>query len=295
MTYPPGDWLPLAADASARRYFKGRYEGREALLADFGGDADGLDRFVSVRQLLGDHDLPVPEIYGVDRGGSWLVQEFVSGRPLSRTRWAEDLPGKLVDLADKVAAIASWPEGPELLSLDEARLRFELSFFRIHFLEGFLNLPAPEGLGEALDRLAEGVAAYPTVLAHRDFHSENILEGADGRLVIVDFQDALLAPRAYDAASLAVDPYRPQGDRLSRRFRDRWLEKNAGGTALEFEQTALQRALKALGTFGYQVTRRKKARYMRFILPQAKRALELLPAGPLGIACLEPLLGSVNI
>lgn len=280
MSLPPGDWIPLAADASTRRYWRGTVDGRPVLLADFGGDEDGLRRFIHVRDLFARHSLQVPEILGAPPGGTFLLQEFVSGWPLSKGRWAPGFTSALLDDAARIGAIKDWGEGPELLELDEARLRFELAFFRLHCIEGFLNLPAPGDLAGALDALAEQVAAYPAALAHRDFHSENLLrEKGSGRLMIVDFQDALMAPRAYDAVSLAVDPYRDQSPAIRDAFLPGWLERT-GGSSEEFRVTALQRALKALGTFGYQVTRRKRARYVRFLKPQARHALALLDAAP---------------
>ncbi len=294
MTYPPGEWTPLAADASARRYFVGRVEGREVLLADFGGDADGLERFVYVRALLEGCGVPVPEIYEARSEEGWILQEFVRGRPLSRARWTEDLQRAVLNLARGIGSMEGWSDGPELLQLDGARLRFELAFFKVHFVEGFLNCPAPGGLAPALDALAEEVASYPQVMAHRDFHSENLLERKGGGLVVVDFQDALLAPRAYDAASLAVDPYRKQGRRLDETFKSLWLAGSATRSE-EFDRTALQRSLKALGTFGYQITRRKRARYMRFVGPQALRTLDLLSSSPVSLACLGPLLEGLPV
>lgn len=293
MSLPPGEWIPLAADASTRRYWRGTADGKPVLLADFGRDEDGLRRFIHVRDLLARHSLQVPEILGTPPGGAFLLEEFVAGWPLSKGRWAPALISALLDDAVRIASIKDWGEGPELLELDEVRLRFELAFFRFHCIEGFLNIPAPGELAGALDALAEQVAALPTALAHRDFHSENLLkEKGGGRLVLVDFQDALLAPRAYDAASLAVDPYRDQAPAIRDAFLPGWVERT-GGSAVEFRVTALQRALKALGTFGYQITRRKKARYVRFLKPQARHALSLLDAAPRPLECLVPALKSL--
>lgn len=288
MTLPPGTWTPVQADASTRRYYRGEWEGRPALLADFGEDLDGLARFVHVQRLFEAHGLPVPRIDAARPGPALLVQEWVAGRSLSKAGWREETPARLLDLAEAIGAILEWGEGPELLSLDGARLRFELAFFRVHFLEGFLNAPADTAAAKGLAGLAEEVAAFPQALAHRDFHSDNVIAASDGRLVIVDFQDALLAPRCYDAASLAVDPYRREDRQLDAHFEEGWRERS-GASAEEFVRTALQRALKALGTFGYQVTRRKRARYVRYIPPQAQRALTLLHrAGFADLDALEP-------
>jgi aminoglycoside/choline kinase family phosphotransferase len=285
----PGEWTPIAADASSRRYFKGAFEGREAILAEFGEDQDGLDRFVQVQRLFAAHDIPVPEILLVDPAGRWILQEFVPGWPLSKGRWTGSLQHRLLEIAAQIGALTQWPEGLDLLSLDEARLRFELAFFRLHFLEAYLNTAVPDPVVRGLDALAGEVASYPQSLAHRDYHSENLLARSDGTPVVIDFQDALLAPRHYDAASLAVDPYRSQNPRISAGFRDIAL-RTPGVSPLEFDRTALQRGLKALGTFGYQVTRRKRAKFMRTIVPQARRVLDLLDRAPLPLDELRPLL-----
>jgi len=282
---PPGEWLPLAVDASTRRYWRGTLDGAPVLLAHFGEDRDGLERFVFVRDLFARHGIDVPAIFSAPAGEPYVIQEFVDGRPLSKMRWPSSLAGRLLETARRIGAITEWGAGPEMLELDEARLHFELAFFRLHFLEGLLNMRPHEGLDDALGALAAEMASYPQVLAHRDFHSENLLMARSERVVVVDFQDALMAPRCYDAASLAVDPYRRRDRKVDSVVRSSWTA-STGASEVEFSRTALQRALKALGTFGYQIVRRKRARYVQYVRPQAEAALDLLPAAPVS---LEPL------
>lgn len=288
MTFPSADWKPVAADASTRRYFRGVYGGQDALLAEFGEDPDGMARFLHVQNLLARSGLAVPEILEVFPDERRLILSWVPGRVLSKVSWRRSFEEPLLQAVRRIASIVEWGEGPPLLELDASRLAFELAFFRVHCLEGFLNAPAPEGLPEALDALAEEVSAFPTALAHRDFHSENVLVEKSGRLVLTDFQDALLAPRCYDAASLAVDAYRNQNPSIRHRFEETWAAL-ASVPRPEFASTALQRALKALGTFGYQVTRRKRARYLGLMAPQASHALAYLGAAP-ALECLRPAL-----
>ena len=289
MAIPPGEWVPVATDASARRYFQGTYKGKKSLLADFRADLDGRARFVHVASLFCRHGLYVPEIIECPEGESYLIQEWIEGWPLAKVKWSRRLEDPLLDTASKIGDIESWGEGPEILELDEARMAFELSFFRLHFMEDFLNTPVPAELPQALSALVEQIGTFPLKLAHRDFHSENVIATGDKRLVLVDFQDALMAPRCYDAASLAVDAYRLQDRRIAERFMTGWLERSEA-TAEEFRMTALQRALKALGTFGYQVTRQKKVRFLKFIRPTATQALSLLDAAPVSLGCLRPVL-----
>ena len=81
-----------------------------------------------------------------------------------------------------------------------------------HFIEYGLeqgrpgSLPRAERqvLDEAFRDMAERLDGLPRVLSHRDYHSWNLMVH-DGAVAVIDFQDALLAPRAYDLASLLND------------------------------------------------------------------------------------------
>ena len=158
------------------------------------------------------------------------------------------------------------------------KLTWELDFFVRHFLEG---LPGrhltPARARRAADEwpaIASELAAEPRVLCHRDYHSRNLMLH-DGRLHIIDFQDARLGPDTYDLASLLRDSYvdieRARARRahrlLSRAERARAHRRPA--TAAEFRRRfdlmALQRNLKALGTFGYQTTARGNPVYIQYM------------------------------
>jgi len=278
-TAPPlsGAWEPLRAHASSRLYWRGLWEGREALLADFGEDLDSRDRCAALSGWLGENGIRVPALLAAPPGERWLVQEFVPGEDASRLRWSRGLEAAALELAGRFAALdeARWPCALPLHRLDGDRLRFELAFFDLHFLQGLLNLRADAARKAALDGLGEDVASYPAVLAHRDFHSDNLRVAPDAGLVVLDFQDLLAAPRCYDVASLAVDAYRPTTGAFRERCAlwcaDRWVLGRE-----EFGRTCLQRSLKALGTFGYQVTRRKRPGYLRAASATVPRALEFL-------------------
>lgn len=291
----PGGWVPLCAHASARLYWRGAWEGEPALFADFGDDLDGRKRFICLSRWLPENGIRVPKLFAAPPGERWVVQEFVPGEDASHRRWDRALEAKAFAVAGSFAALeeARWPCSLPLHRLDGDRLRFELAFFDLHFLQGLLNLPQDADRRRALDGLAEEVAGYPPLLAHRDYHSDNLRVADDGALVVLDFQDLLVAPRCYDVASLSVDAYR----RTSAAFRARcesWCGERWGVGREEFGRTALQRALKALGTFGFQVTRRKRPGYLAAAAATVPRALGLLAEGPSSLAGLYPVLAGAE-
>ena len=120
------------------------------------------------------------------------------------------------------------------------------------------------------------------MLCHRDYHSRNLMLHA-GSLYIIDFQDARMGPDTYDLASLLRDSYVDLADRdvddlIAYFIALRGRTDAAGGerSSVEFRRRfdlmAVQRNLKALGTFGYQTMSRGNPVYIQYI-PRTLRYL----------------------
>jgi len=133
-----------------------------------------------------------------------------------------------------------------------------------------------EALGVELLRIAEELAAEPRVFCHRDYHSRNLMLHA-GQLYIIDFQDARMGPDTYDLVSLLRDSYMDFSERevdelIAFFLALRGVGAERGGTGNEagvfrrrFDLMALQRNLKALGTFGFQAATRGNPVYIQYI------------------------------
>jgi N-acetylmuramate 1-kinase len=122
------------------------------------------------------------------------------------------------------------------------------------------------------------------VLCHRDYHSRNLMLH-DSQLYIIDFQDARMGPDTYDLASLLRDSYVDLPEQTVSELLAYFLAlKGQSGEQAEFRRRfdimALQRNLKALGTFGYQTTARRNPVYIQYIprtLRYVRGNLENLP------------------
>jgi aminoglycoside/choline kinase family phosphotransferase len=109
----------------------------------------------------------------------------------------------------------------------------------------------------------------------RDYHSPNLhwLPQRDGiaRIGLVDFQDALIGPAAYDVASLLQDaridiPENMEMNLLGRYVRMRLAHDGSfdtGGFTLLYATLAAQRATKILGIFARLQRRDGKPQYLR--------------------------------
>lgn len=92
----------------------------------------------------------------------------------------------------------------------------------------------------------------------------------EGRLYVIDFQDARMGPDTYDLASLLRDSYVDLGESTVGDLIAYFLAlKGMPGQEREFrtrfDLMALQRNLKALGTFGYQTTARRNPVYIQYM------------------------------
>src|SRR5207245_2745248 len=95
------------------------------------------------------------------------------------------------------------------LAFDEAKLGWELNFFMEHYFGSLrretLSRGEAAGLKVELNDVAAELAACPRVLCHRDYHPANLLLDKQGRIRIVDHQDARMGPASYDLVSLLTD------------------------------------------------------------------------------------------
>ena len=283
--------VPLTGDASDRRYFRVllRDEPAQVLVVHPGPIDFRALPFVNVAKLLSEMPVPVPRILGhsdqlgiialQDLGDVTLQAHLGAASPAQHAALYRQAVSFIDTLQRRGAELASPDYVPYNIAFDVEKLTWELQFFTKHFLEAYrgaqLSAASREALAVEFAAIAEELASEPRVLCHRDYHSRNLMLH-DGNLYIIDFQDARMGPDTYDLVSLLRDSYvdfteaqvdafiafflalrsgRPDGDGLSddEEFRRR------------FDLMALQRNLKALGTFGFQTTSRQNTVYIQYI------------------------------
>lgn len=285
---------PLAADASTRTFHRlTRKNGSTAvILTDTSGGPRAFERLLAAHEVLTSSGVPLPRVLSADRVLLSVVFEDL-GDLLLADALGSLTPGRAAEVYGHAAEIAAsiGVEGTSRVTpghplaarpLARERLRIELAFFATHDVAGRRGTEDREllrRLAAGLDLIADETDRLPRELAHRDFHARNILLRPEGGLGIVDFQDALLAPKYYDLVSLVFDPYAPVGRDLRRTACEAWSVRH--GSALDPEEdpgffwTALQRVLKALGTYAFQITVRANKRFEPAIAPAERTALDL--------------------
>ena len=119
------------------------------------------------------------------------------------------------------AELASTDYLPYGIAFDVEKLTWELRVLRQALPRGLPRRGAVASRSARRSReecraIVEELAAEPRVLCHRDYHSRNLMLH-DGRLYIIDFQDARMGPDTYDLVSLLRDSYVDLAERAGRR------------------------------------------------------------------------------
>jgi hypothetical protein len=277
--------VPLTGDASDRKYYRLLVPDMPTrVLAVYPRPFEYSKlTFVNVGELLLRMPVPVPAILGHEDDLGVLVLEDLGDMTLQAHLGAAAIADHaalyrqavnfIAVLQRRGRELASPDYTPYQVAFDVEKLTWEMDFFLKHFLEAYrgaiIGPAARAAIREELAHVIEELAAEPRVLCHRDYHSRNLML-KEGRLYIIDFQDARMGPDTYDMVSLLRDSYVDIGERTIEDLLAYFLALvGAAGREREYRQRfdlmALQRNLKALGTFGYQTATRQNPVYIQYI------------------------------
>ena len=282
---PTARIVPLTGDASDRKYFRIiPADAAPIVLALHAGPIEFETLpFANVAELMTAIPLPVPIIFehsnalGIialqDLGDVTLQAHLGAASTTEHEGRYREAVQFLEVLQRRGAELASDRFVPYSIAFDVEKLTWELEFFTKYFIEGYRGValsPAERAaLADEWAAIARELSAEPRVLCHRDYHSRNLML-SDGSLYIIDFQDARMGPDTYDLVSLLRDSYVDIADEAVDELIAYFLMlKRRSGDADDFRRRfdlmALQRNLKALGTFGYQTITRRNPVYIQYM------------------------------
>ena len=320
----------LTGDASVRAYEHVRAGGTRFVLMDAPRHAPGqilaqgkyyqqiahiaedVRPFVAIARHLSARGLRAPEIHRADLEQGILLTEDLGGEGVLDSD-GRPIPERYLESAACLAHLHSQPFQRDLPvtgtivhrvpDFDRDAMQIEVSLLTDWYLPWKRGAPASEDERRAYvaiwDGLIESLANGERNLLLRDFHSPNILwqphaSGTD-RVGIIDFQDAMIGPSAYDVASLAQDarvdmPAALTDDVLAHYLslrendpgfdRDRFLR--------DWHVMAAQRNCKLVGIWVRLMQRDGKPAYMRHMprtLSNLERALSHPALAPLRDWC----------
>jgi hypothetical protein len=291
----------IPGDASTRKYY--RVTARPGspvssfILARVEPFADQKDNypFLVVREHLEKSGVDVPKVYDADAEKGLVLQEDLGDVTLLRRlqevctvdverHLYQKVLDNLIQLQLKASPTKSSPDLQAFkLFFDHEKLMWEVNFTIEHFYQKHLGRQIRDEdmkiIQDGFSEICHFLAAQPTVLTHRDFHSRNVMVTPNGtpgneRLVMIDFQDARMGPAQYDLVSLLRDSYYQLEEAQIATLLDYYIIRweALSGQSLSrrdfiyaFDMMALQRNFKAIGSFASFLNRRGNPTYLKYI------------------------------
>ena len=266
MTPPPGaaafldahGWngaqiLPVAGDASFRRYFRAVEGERKAILMDAPPPHEDPRPFIAIAEWLVAHDFAAPAILACDLDqGLVLIEDFGDDRLRETVDAAPTAELSLYAPAiDLLVRLRDHPAAP-VPPYDRAVLKREAALFVEWYCPAVGIEPDLAGWHAAWEAVFDHAIAETPVTVLRDYHAENLmLVGPERSLGLLDFQDALAGHPAYDLVSLLQDARRTVDPAVEAAMLERYgAAADAGEDFMNaYHVLGAQRNAKILGIF----------------------------------------------
>ncbi|MEO1322227.1 MAG: phosphotransferase [Pseudomonadota bacterium] len=244
-----------------------------------------VDAFVLIADHLRSVGLRPPHIHAHDtRAGLAILEDFGSQREFARLieQGMEEVP--LYQQAAKDLARLHQHPKPDVLELggecwpilefDQVALKANADlfadWFHLYDDRARMNDADRARWEQTRDALIEQAIGFPREFTLRDYHAENLLWLPEGKIGLLDFQDAVLGWDAWDMAMLTQDARRKVSNAATQAAIHAYLEATGKDEAAFLERLSVIGTLNALriaGVFARLVKRDNKPRYSSF-MPQ---------------------------
>ncbi|SEL76536.1 hypothetical protein SAMN05428989_2455 [Pseudoxanthomonas sp. GM95] len=201
-----------SVDAGQRSYWRTQGTGPTRIVMDSPPGLEDVRPWLHWHAILTAGGVRLPQILAREVESGFLLLEDLGQPTLAQQlardasdadAWIEAAIGQLLTLQ----AIAP-PEGTGMFG--EALLQRDAGLFEEWFLRRHLGLELDCDLSDGLElvqrRLMDNALSQRKVLTHRDFMPRNLMPVLPGPAVL-DFQDCVIGPVAYDAVSLLKDAF----------------------------------------------------------------------------------------
>lgn len=278
---------PITPDASSRRYYRLHlnlapksivamvFDGTKP--AEIGGQVQvpADEAYVLLTGFLANHSVAVPKLLHDVRAKSVLLIEDVGNQHLADVLTHRDVLSCYKKAIDQLINFHKIEIEPKFFACARSFTKEVYLKEMQEFIDYVFPLEEKKSLLKTyFDTVASELLAMPVVFSHRDYHSWNLILDENQNIRVIDFQDALLAPRAYDLASLLND--RDSDSMLGKENYSASYDYFKTSSQLlndfdaEYLKVLLQRDLKVAGRF-HKLAGAGKQQYLRWVPGTLKR------------------------
>jgi aminoglycoside/choline kinase family phosphotransferase len=261
----------LKGDASSRRYFRIVSSSESYIVAQSPLDKIDNNVFFDIAKQWLDQGVNVPQVFALDEQNGFMLVEDLGISHLFDICKDHNSNYYYRQAIDQLLCVQKI-QSNTLPTFDRSFLLREMMLFKDWFVEQHLMLTTPDCVLEAFEVLIQSALTQPQLVMHRDYHSKNLLITNDN-VSIIDFQDAVIGPVAYDLVSLLRDCYVSLTDAQLEILQDYYLTLLNESKLLShfvskdefvvwFDLIGLQRHLKVLGLFIRLAVQEGKGSYL---------------------------------
>ncbi len=263
------DLISLNGDASFRRYFRFG----DKIAVDSPPATQKNAEFIRINAELKEISLRVPTIFNYDLEKGFMLLEDLGSTHFYQVT-IEDKEQFWYEKALLVANQIPKIKDPKLPPFDQDFILMELGIFTQWLIQDKLKLSLSEYhkslFKDTFDFLVKACLAMPKCAMHRDFHCRNLMV-VDNELAVIDYQDMVKGPYAYDLASLLYDCYVVLPSKLREELSSfAYSHSYVKDLGISFERfvddirlCAIQRHIKVLGIFTRLYLRDGKDNYLK--------------------------------
>lgn len=271
----------VAGDASPRKFHRIFLQGSDTRMLMVSPPTENNERFVLIQRALEAAGVRVPSMPRANLTLGYFLLEDLGDTTFSLALDSEEADALYREALDALSVIqAIRTADSELPRYDARELQRELDVCPEWFFLKALGLASDNEAVAVFTELSaclvEAAQNQPQGLVHRDYHSRNLMvTSGDSRLAVIDFQDAIVGPVAYDVVSLLKDVYVvwPRDQQLmwlkyywERLVDDGRLQEDSWSQFIRwYDLVGLQRHVKILGVFSRLWLRDDKPAYMHDI------------------------------
>jgi hypothetical protein len=293
----------LAGDASNRRYYRVIQQTQSLVLMRWEPFDPKNYPFLSVLNHFAKHGIHVPTVVGMDEKLGLVLLEDLGDLTLERKFWESQsqeasLPfyKQAIDEIIQIHFVASSDKNADCtafrIQFDVEKFLWEMKYGQDNLLTGVCKFQFTEKSNAELTRvfteICQRLHEEPKYIAHRDYHSRNLMIKYD-EMRVIDFQDARMGPIQYDLVSLLRDSYVNMNDQMEETLLKDYLEKAKPYLPKNFsrehfdhiyELQTIQRCFKACGSFSSFYNLRNDTRYLKYISHTLRKVLKSLNTFP---------------
>lgn len=299
-----GDYklLPLAGDASNRRYYRVIVEETSMVLMRWEPFDPKNYPFLSVLNHFARNGVHVPQVIAMSPEEGLVLLEDLGDLTLERKYWESpnsEISRFFYKMAVDEIVKVHFPATSDhsdctafKIKFDTEKFMWEMNYAREHLLLGVLKFSFTNEIDKDLQKLflniCQKLDSEPKRIAHRDYHSRNLMIKLD-KMNVIDFQDARLGPVQYDLVSLFRDSYVEISDAMENEMINYYLESRKTYDRSEisrahfdeiYELQTVQRCFKACGSFASFFNARQDRRYLKYLSKTLRTVMKSLNRFP---------------